>query len=165
MATNSTKAGNFKDIDTVQSTEWSLRCLSHQKNVLTFELENIKTKRVHKMIFKGNGTDEVTKDGNWLQGVYDEKFKTNFPATFENFDETLAMLTPRSDGYNNTHLLRIGWLASVVICQPHKEGFGAWYLYGVCRIEYGSGEGKYSRVQPTTSGGGAGKVSMSDFSF
>jgi hypothetical protein len=161
MANNPTKEGNFKEADTVQSTEWSLRCLAHQKNILTFEVMNLKTNRAHRMIFKGSGTDDITKQSYWTDGVLAEKFKTNFPVSFENFDETLAMLTPRAGSAKYMHVLRIGWLATFEVCQPHGEGYGTWYLYGICRIEYGSGEAKNSRVYPYSAGGGMGKVSMS----
>jgi len=163
-ANNPTKEGNFKEVDAVQSTEWSLRCLAHQKNMLTFELMNLKTMRAHKMIFSGTGTDDITKQSYWTDGVLPQKFSTNFPATFENFDETLAMLTPRPGTAKFMHILRIGWLASFEVSQPHGEGYGTWYLYGVCRMEYGSGEGTNTRLYPH-SAGGAGKVAMHDSMF
>jgi hypothetical protein len=142
MANNPTKAGNFKEADAVQSTEWSLRCLSHQKNVLTFELGNIKTNRVHKLIFSGAGTDDISEPSHWTAGLYQSTFQTRFPASFENFDGALSILTPGGNASDFYHLLRIGLLATININQMHGNGFGKWYLYGSCRVEYGSGEPK-----------------------
>lgn len=142
MANNPTKDGNFKEADAVQSTEWSLRCLSHQKNVLTFELGNVKTKRVHKLIFSGAGTDDISEPSVWTDGLYSTPFNTKFPANFENFDGALSILTPGGNASDFYHLLRIGLLATINIAQGHGDGFGKWYLYGSCRIEYGSGAPK-----------------------
>jgi len=141
MANNPTKEGNFKETDSVQSSEWSLKCLSHQTNVLTFELENLKTRRVHRLIFSGGGTDDISAPSHFTQGTYPTQFKTKFPAGFENFDGALAILTPDGSG-TFTHTLRIGFLATITIPQSHGTGYGMWYLYGSCRIEYGSGEPK-----------------------
>ncbi len=139
---NPTKAGNFKDVDATQSTEWGLRCLSHQTNELTFELTNLKTNRAHKLIFTGSGSETTGKESGWTSGFYQDVFETNFPANFENFNETFAFLTPGCGKTGNTHLFRIGWLAAIEINQPPGEGFRSWHLYGNCRIEYGSGERK-----------------------
>jgi len=152
MANNPTKDGNFKEIDATQSTEWGLRCLSHQTNVLTFELQNVKTKRVHKLIFSGGGTDDISEPSVWTEGLYPLYFTTKFPANFENFDGALSILTPGGNSSDFYHLLRIGLLATINIAQGHGNGFGKWYLYGFCRIEYGSGERK-SQSEGYYSGG------------
>lgn len=164
-ADNPSKEGNFKEADTILSTEWALLYLTRRKNMMTFELTNRKSNRTHKLIFSNAGTDDIIKESGSTCGVYPNNFKTNYPASFENFDDTLTVLTPGGKGQKYIHILRIGWLATVVISQPHGEGYGTWYLYGNCRIEYGSGEGKYGRVSPTSAGGGMGKVSMSDSMF
>ena len=142
MANNPTKEGNFKEIDSTQSTEWYLRCLSHQTNVLTFELENVKTKRAHKLIFSGAGKDDISEPSHWTQGTYQARFDTKFPASFDNFDGTLAILTPGGNSSDFYHILRIGLLATININQTHGNGLGSWYMYGSCRIEYGNGEPK-----------------------
>jgi hypothetical protein len=172
---NPTKAGNFKEIDANQTKEWSLRCLSHQQKKLTFELLNLQTKRAHKLIFSGAGTDDITSPDNWVQGLYPLDFNTKFPASFENFDETVAMLTPDGE-VSFTHTLRIGWLATLTINQSHSPKLGMWSMFGNCRIEYGNGEptpavrsssggGVTISAGGHYSGGGAGKVSMNDLSF
>jgi hypothetical protein len=166
---NPTKAGNFKEIDANQTNEWSLRCLAHQEKKLTFELVNLQTKRTHRLIFSGAGTDDIKKDDNWTQGLYPIKFKTKFPAGFENFDGTAAIITP--DGAATfTHTLRIGLLATIEINQSHSPGLGMWYMVGTCRIEYGNGKAAPAAGKAFPGGvsvaagglGGAGKVSMSD---
>ena len=125
---------------------------------------NLKTKRAHKLILSAAGTDEISKASNWTQGIYPQEFKTNFPASFENFDDCLALLTPRSGTNCNNHILRIGWLASIEINQPHGEGFGTWYLYGNCRIEYGNGESKSAgTISPYGGYKGGVVVFSSDF--
>lgn len=139
---NPAQAGNFKQVDTIQSTQWSLLCLSHETNTLTFELTNLKTGRAHKMIFTGDGTETSGQESGWTSGFYPHYFETNYPVSFENFDETFAFLTPGSGKTGNTHLFRIGWLAAFEINQPTGAAFRSWHLYGNCRMEYGSGERK-----------------------
>ena len=139
-ADNPTKTGNFKKIDATQSSKWSLLYLSHQKNELTFELTNLKTMRVHKMIFAGTETSDA--ESIETGGAYPIAFETNYPVSFDNFHETFAFLTPIAGANGGTHLLRLGWIAAVEIHQPPGVKFQTRHLYGNTRIEYGSGERK-----------------------
>jgi hypothetical protein len=137
--------------DLVKTTKWSLRCLEHKKTGLAFELKNLQTDSSHKLIFSCYGTNNITQPSFWTSGYYPIEFKSNFPVNFENFNNNLASIKP-AEGHPEFHVMKIGWLVTIIIPQPSGEGNGSWDLYGNCRIEYGSVEA-VSRQGSTVPGG------------
>jgi hypothetical protein len=165
-------------IDTEKSTDWSLRCLDNKKQELAFELTNVKTGRKHKLIFSGLGTNNVHRISEWTRGTFSIQFKTKFPANFENFDNTLAMLKPGEGANKHIHVFTVGWLATINVIQSHGNEFGMWNLYGNCRVEYGSGARIASAGSASRVGGritsvvvdvsdpySAGRTNLSEFSI